>query len=148
MADQVSAGVRSAMMARVKGRNTKPELAVRSALFADGFRFRLHRADLPGRPDIILPRYRQAVFVHGCFWHSHDCPKGRQRPSSNVVFWAKKLDGNAERDQRNYAALMAAGWDVLVIWECQLDLGIHGLLERLHGVRQRTRRSEFTEPTR
>lgn len=136
------------MMAKVRGRNTKPEIAVRQALFREGYRFRLHRADLPGRPDIVLSRYRQAVFVHGCFWHGHDCPKGQQRPSSNVAFWNRKLDGNADRDRRNHAALEGAGWNVTVIWECQLNADAHRLLERLGRLRQEARRAELIEPAR
>jgi DNA mismatch endonuclease, patch repair protein len=135
-------------MAKVKGRNTKPELAVRKALFREGFRFRIHRADLPGRPDIVMSQYRHAVFVHGCFWHGHDCPKGQKRPATNSSFWNRKLDGNAERDRRSYAALEAAGWDIVVIWECALELGIRGLLERLAERRQPMRRAETTEPVR
>ena len=95
-----------------------------------------------------MPRYRQTVFVHGCFWHGHDCPKGQKRPASNSAFWNMKLDGNAERDRRSYKALEAAGWDVAVIWECDLESGIRGLLERLVERRQRARRPETTEPVR
>lgn len=108
------------MMAAVRGRDTKPEWAVRVLLFAAGYRYRLHRRDLPGSPDIVLPRYRVAVFVHGCFWHGHDCARGR-RPTSNVDFWTAKLNGNIERDKRNQAALKSAGWRVIVIWACRID---------------------------
>ncbi len=118
------------MMAAVKGKNTKPELIVRRALHAAGFRFRLHRRDLPGRPDIVLPRHRTAVFVHGCFWHGHDCRRGR-RPSTNVDFWGPKLDRNVERDLANQAALEAAGWQVVTIWECSLADGTARLIEDL-----------------
>jgi DNA mismatch endonuclease, patch repair protein len=125
--DKVSAAVRSKMMAAVRGKNTGPEHAVRKALFAAGYRFRIHRRDLPGTPDIVLPRYRMAVFVHGCFWHGHDCKRG-QRPSSNVAFWDRKLDENAGRDRRDLAALRAAGWNAVVIWECSLSEGCRRLL--------------------
>jgi DNA mismatch endonuclease, patch repair protein len=108
------------MMAAVKGRNTGPEKYVRSALFRKGFRYRLHRRDLPGNPDIILPRYRTVIFVHGCFWHGHDCSRGRQRPATRRAFWDAKLDGNISRDRANQATLEAAGWTVFVLWACQL----------------------------
>ena len=148
MVDRVSAGVRSAMMAKVKGRDTTPERTVRRALFGAGFRFRLHRSDLPGRPDIVLPRYRLAVLVHGCFWHGHDCPRGR-RPASNTAFWDRKLGGNIVRDLRNRKALEAAGWQVRVIWECALDAEIGRLLHFLEAGRQCLRRAaSSSEPTR
>src|SRR5690349_6557163 len=99
------------MMSRVRGRDTAPELRVRCALHAAGFRFRLHRRDLPGRPDIVLPAFRTAVFVHGCFWHAHDCPRGR-RPASNSAFWAAKLEKNVARDRDAAAALVWLGWTV------------------------------------
>ena len=109
-------------MARVRGKNTRPEKLVRSALFGAGFRFRLHVRKLPGNPDLIFPRYRTAVFVHGCFWHGHDCPRGR-RPQTNRDFWNEKLDRNIARDRANQAALRKMGWKVFVVWACQLDTG-------------------------
>jgi DNA mismatch endonuclease (patch repair protein) len=109
------------MMAAVKGRNTAPELHVRSVLFARGFRFRLHRRDLPGNPDIVLPRYRTAIFVHGCFWHGHQCPKGKQRPQTRPEFWNAKLDRNIVRDQAAQASLQEAGWRVFIVWTCQIE---------------------------
>ncbi len=130
MTDKVSAADRSRMMAAVRGKNTKPELAVRSALFAAGYRFRLHRRDLPGSPDIVLPRYRLAVFVHGCFWHGHDCTRGR-RPASNVEFWNAKLDRNRARDCASRTALEAAGWTVAIIWQCSVVQQIERLLQEL-----------------
>jgi DNA mismatch endonuclease (patch repair protein) len=136
------------MMAKVKGRDTKPELAVRRALFREGFRYRLHRGDLPGRPDIVLGRYRQAIFVHGCFWHGHDCPKGKKRPASNATFWNMKLDGNTERDRRNRSALEAAGWNVVVIWECELETGLSCLLDRLRQGDHAVRRPATTAPVK
>lgn len=125
-------------MASVHGKNTSPERAVRSVLFAAGFRYRLHRRDLPGSPDILLPRYRTAVFVHGCFWHGHHCARGA-RPSSNVEFWNRKLDGNIARDRRNEEALFHAGWDVVILWECSLAIGCKRLLQRLNFHRRRGR---------
>lgn len=110
---------RSRNMAAIKGANTKPELRVRSLLHSLGFRFRLHRKDLPGKPDIVLAKYRTVIFVHGCFWHCHDCRWGNVIPKTREDFWARKRQGTMERDSRNIRALTAAGWKVLVIWECQ-----------------------------
>ena len=107
-------------MARVKGRDTAPERIVRSFVHRLGFRFRLHVRSMHGTPDIVLPRHRKVIFVHGCFWHGHtSCPRGT-RPQSNVEFWVKKLSGNIERDKRIRRALSQAGWRCLVIWECQV----------------------------
>lgn len=109
-------------MSRIRGRNTKPEMAVRKLLFSMGYRYRLHRKDLPGKPDIIFTSRKKAIFVHGCFWHQHnssDCPLVA-KPGSNKDFWEKKLRGNVERDRKNLNALKALGWDVLVVWECDL----------------------------
>lgn len=118
--DSVSQEKRSWVMAQVKGRDTKPEKAVRSLLHSMGYRFRLQRKDLPGKPDIVLPKYRTAIFVHGCYWHRHDCPNGQRFPKSRLDFWLPKLEGNQERDRKNQALLREQGWNVLVIWECQL----------------------------
>lgn len=114
---------RSAQMARIKGRDTKPEMRVRRALHAAGLRYRLHAKDLPGKPDIILPSRRIAIFVHGCFWHRHPDPscKLARMPKSRIDFWQEKLEANRARDGRNEAALRAAGWDVRVIWECEIS---------------------------
>ena len=110
---------RSRIMSRVKGTDTQPEKIVRSQLHHLGFRFRLHRKDLPGKPDIVLPRYHKVVFVHGCFWHGHPgCPRAA-RPTSNSAFWEKKLTRNAERDAANLDKLEALGWDVLIVWQCE-----------------------------
>ena len=106
-------------MAKVKGKNTKPELVVRRTLHAAGYRFRLHERSLPGSPDIVFPGRRKALFVHGCFWHSHDCTHGRRRPGSNVEFWDQKAIANRERDARKERELREAGWDVETIWECE-----------------------------
>ena len=122
MVDKVSKDVRSRMMAAVKARDTNPEKLVRSMLFHEGFRFRLHRRDLPGNPDIVLPRYRTIVFVQGCFWHGHDCRKGRRRPQTRPEFWNAKLDGNIARDRTNQAALFSMGWKVFTIWTCQTEI--------------------------
>ena len=107
-------------MARVKNKDTKPEVTVRSIVHRLGFRFRKNRTDLPGRPDIVLPRYRKVIFVHGCFWHGHTNCKRAARPSSNKAFWGKKLDGNIARDRMNIRILRKQGWRVITIWQCQI----------------------------
>lgn len=107
-------------MARIRGRDTKPELAVRSVLHRLGYRFRLHVKALPGNPDLVFSSRGKVLFVHGCFWHRHDCPEGRVQPKSNVEFWARKLQGNAVRDRRSIARLRAMGWSVGVVWECKI----------------------------
>ena len=107
-------------MSRVSGKNTKPELVVRSLLHNIGYRFRLHRNDLPGKPDIILPKYKKIIFVHGCFWHVHDGCNFSMTPSSRKEFWSEKFETNEKRDKRNYDALLASGWRVLVVWECAI----------------------------
>jgi DNA mismatch endonuclease (patch repair protein) len=118
--DRLAPEQRSRLMARIRGRDTGPELFVRSFLHRRGLRFRLHVGGLPGRPDLVLPRYRAAIFVHGCFWHGHTCRAGSVRPKTNARFWAEKLARNRERDRRSIAALRRAGWRVLVVWECSL----------------------------
>lgn len=118
MADVVDPATRSRMMSGIGGRNTKPEIVVRKALFAAGFRFRLHRKDLPGRPDVVLPGRRVAVFVHGCFWHAHQGCRYAKTPASRRDFWEAKLAANVERDGRAIVDLLSAGWRVLVVWEC------------------------------
>lgn len=114
---QISAE-RSAMMRAVRGKDTKPELAVRQTLHRLGFRFRLHRKDLPGRPDIVLPRHRLAIFVHGCFWHRHAGCKRASSPKTRSEFWNAKFEANVARDDRVQCALQDAGWKVLIVWEC------------------------------
>lgn len=118
MADFVSPSKRSKIMRGVKHADTKPELAVRRALHKLGFRFRLHRKDLPGRPDIVLPRHKLAVFVHGCFWHQHAGCKDGRLPTSNELYWTPKLKRNVERDLEKSVALEQLGWRVAVVWEC------------------------------
>jgi DNA mismatch endonuclease, patch repair protein len=119
MVDVFTKRKRSWIMGRVKGRDTKPEMLVRSLIHRMGFRFRVHRRDLPGNPDIVLPRHRKVIFVHGCFWHGHrGCPRSK-RPTTNRPFWNRKLDGNLARDKRFRAELSRLGWKVLVIWQCE-----------------------------
>lgn len=127
--DTLSPSDRSLRMAKVKSKGTKPEMVVRRLLFSMGFRYRLHDRSLPGRPDIIFKGKKKVIFVHGCFWHRHDgCPLARL-PKSRLDFWIPKLEGNRERDIRTLLQLRSLGWDVLVIWECELkDLN---LLEKM-----------------
>ncbi len=111
-------------MSRIKGKNTKPEMVVRRLCHALGYRFRLHRKDLPGRPDLVFPRYEVAIFVHGCFWHSHDCKYGSVQPKTNQKFWKEKRQRTVERDRENIKEIAKLGWKYLVIWECQTkDVG-------------------------
>ncbi len=118
MADIVDATTRSRMMSGIRGKDTKPEMEVRRALHAAGFRFRLHRRDLPGAPDVVLPGLRVAIFVHGCFWHMHKGCRYSKIPSTRTDFWKAKLEGNAKRDRLAERELLDAGWRVLVVWEC------------------------------
>lgn len=106
-------------MSRIRGRDTQPELLVRSALHRAGYRFRLHRKDLPGRPDIVLPKYHTVVFVHGCFWHRHAGCRFTYTPKSRIAFWQNKFDANVERDRLARDKLRRLGWTVVTVWECQ-----------------------------
>jgi DNA mismatch endonuclease (patch repair protein) len=121
-------------MSAIRGKDTAPELRVRRGLHALGLRYRLHRRDLPGKPDLVLPKYRAVVFVHGCFWHMHRCPFGRPKPATNTTFWEEKRSGNVARDKRNRRALEAEGWRVFVIWECETrdSRGLETALRRVH----------------
>lgn len=111
---------RSALMARIPGKDTKPELVVRSTLHALGYRYRLHVRSLPGSPDLVFPRRRKVLFVHGCFWHGHDCRFGRAKPKSRLHYWEPKLDANKKRDARASKRLRTGGWSVGAIWECEI----------------------------
>ena len=118
MADVHTARQRSFNMSRIRAKDTKPELIVRSVVHQMGFRFRLHRRDLPGTPDLVLPRHNKVIFVHGCYWHMHRCRYGRVIPKTNTEFWQTKRTGNVERDRRNIRKLRRNGWSVLILWEC------------------------------
>lgn len=124
-------------MSRVRSRDTQPEIRVRSTLHRLGFRFRTHREDLPGKPDVVLPKYRAAVFVNGCFWHQHPNCRSSSRPKTRVGFWNPKLDETVARDQRNYARLLQLGWTPIIIWECEtgrpesLTARLRDLIERV-----------------
>lgn len=120
MTDVYDAAKRSAVMRQVKGRNTTPEIKVRKALTKLGARYRLHRKDLPGNPDIVMPGRKLALFVHGCFWHGHDCARGARVPKQNRDYWVAKVGRNVARDAKNAEALAALGWRVEVVWECEL----------------------------
>lgn len=135
---------RSRNMAAIRGKDTKPEIVVRTALHALGYRFRLHRRDLPGTPDIVLTKYRTVIFVHGCFWHSHDCRYGRVTPATRSEFWSDKRAGTVERDKRKISVLEGEGWQVLTIWECETR--DPGAVDRL--LRERLNRCGLSPETR
>jgi len=120
MADNHSKEVRSMNMSHIRSTNTKPEEIVRKYLFSRGFRYRKNVKELPGKPDIVLPKYKTVIFVNGCFWHKHDCPRFVW-PVSNQEYWIKKILGNAARDQENMKRLEEGGWKVIVVWECELS---------------------------
>ena len=107
-------------LSKVRSENTKPELFVRGLLHRLGYRFRLHRQELPGTPDIVFPSKQKVIYVHGCFWHRHSCDKGRKMPASNVEYWSRKFRRNIQRDLRNQDELLAMGWEYMLIWECEL----------------------------
>lgn len=111
-------------MSSIRGKNTRPELALRSSLFAAGFRYRLHRRGLPGSPDLVFPKYRAALFVHGCFWHRHEGCSYTTSPKTNRDFWRLKFEGNVSRDARNVALLGEQGWRVAIVWECALKRSV------------------------
>lgn len=127
LVDVVDAATRSRMMSAIKGKHTKPEIVVRQFLHARGYRFRLHRNDLPGRPDIVLPKLKIAIFVHGCFWHRHEGCFYATFPSTRVEFWRDKLTKNTERDLLHVMSLRNMGWRVLTVWECGLKQSLEDL---------------------
>ena len=120
MVDSIDPAARSAVMAKVRGKNTRPELVVRKMLFAAGYRYRLHVRKLPGSPDLVFTSRKKAIFVHGCFWHLHEGCRRARMPKSRCEFWSEKLLGNKYRDEKIMVDLANLGWDVLVVWECEL----------------------------
>lgn len=144
--DNTDPATRSAVMSRIRSRDTKPEMAVRRALHAAGLRYRLHRKDLPGRPDLVFPGCRVALFVHGCFWHQHGC-RLSHAPASRLEYWGPKLRRNKERDAGNAAALEAAGWTVMQIWECDTRKpeALVELIDKLRAYQNLRRSKGFAE---
>ncbi|MBO4975184.1 MAG: DNA mismatch endonuclease Vsr [Bacteroides sp.] len=120
MSDIFSLQKRSAIMSKIGGKNTKPEILVRKFIFSKGFRYRINVKTLPGKPDIVLPKYKTVIFVNGCFWHGHNCKKGKL-PSSNIDFWKKKISNNKSRDDKNSDLLIKLGWKVIIIWQCEIS---------------------------
>ncbi|MDE6649516.1 MAG: very short patch repair endonuclease [Muribaculaceae bacterium] len=137
MADVLSKEQRRRCMSRIRSKDTKPEILVRRFLFASGFRFRLYRKDLQGKPDIVLPKYKTVIFINGCFWHGHQNCKYATIPKTNREFWLTKISGNIERDKATYSELRRQGWRVIEIWQCQLkpkqkDQTLQNLIMALH----------------
>ena len=120
MSDIFSFQKRSDIMSKIGGKNTKPEILVRKFLFSKGFRYRINVKTLPGKPDIVLPKYKTVIFVNGCFWHGHNCKKGKL-PSSNIDFWKEKISNNKSRDDKNADLLIKLGWKVIIIWQCEIS---------------------------
>ena len=146
MTDIVDPVTRSRMMSSIRGKNTKPELMIRKAFHARGFRYRLHAKDLPGKPDLVFPKYRAVIMINGCFWHRHECSMFHW-PKSNRKFWREKLERNARNDRKNIDALMREDWSVQVVWECALR-GEHRLSEAMlvyRMVRWLMSQSKFSE---
>ena len=121
MTDIFSKDKRSWIMSQVRDKNTSPEIVVRTLIHRLGYRFRLHRSDLPGKPDLVFPSRRKVVFVHGCFWHGHGCDRGNRRPKTNQTYWHKKIQRNIERDKIHKEKLTLLGWQTLAVWECQIN---------------------------
>jgi len=131
MADVHEPEVRSYNMSQITGKDTKPEMLVRKFLHSNGFRYRLHVKDLPGKPDLVFPKYNSVVFVHGCFWHAHENCKYFKIPKTRTEWWKEKLYGNKERDERNIQELEEEGWNVIVVWGCELKSDKEETLKKL-----------------
>lgn len=131
MTDVFDEAKRSSIMRAVRSQDTDPEMRVRRMVHAMGYRYRLHVADLPGKPDLVFPRLQKVIFVHGCFWHQHRCKRGRRIPKTRREYWEAKLARNVERDRRNRRRLRRADWQVMVVWECQLRCDAETVQERL-----------------
>ena len=147
MADVLTPEQRARCMSRIRSAHTKPELAVRAMLRELGIRYRLHAKELIGRPDLVIPSLKLALFVHGCFWHRHRCKYGRVKPASNPEFWAAKFEQNLRRDRKVRHALIKQGWRVAVIWECQTKPANH-LIRRIERILERSRRLELRDRSR
>lgn len=120
---------RSLVMSKIRSKNTKPEIILRKALFSRGFRYKIHDKSLPGKPDLVLSKYKTIIFVHGCFWHYHsECKEGKV-PKTNTKFWAEKLSKNVERDAKHIQALTALGWKTITVWECDIEKRLNAILE-------------------
>lgn len=131
MTDIWSKKKRSEVMSRIRSKNTKPEIFLRKELYKQGFRYRIHKKELPGKPDIVFGKYRIAIFVHGCFWHYHkDCNEGRI-PNTNSKFWKEKLTKTIERDKQHLRDLEKSGWKVLVFWECEIEKNIDSIIDTI-----------------
>lgn len=134
MADFMSKETRSRVMSRIRSKNTKPEMAVRTAVHANGFRYSLHSKKLPGKPDLAFKKYKLAAFVHGCFWHGHTCGTVKL-PSSNTGYWHEKIAKNQSRDEKALSQLKDMGWETVTIWECTIDKDLEELLSKLNNKR-------------
>lgn len=132
MVDRISEERRSWNMSRIRGKDTSPELQLRSLLHGAGYRFRLHYKKLPGRPDIVLKKYRTVIFVHGCYWHRHSGCSNATTPGTRTEFWQAKFDGTVERDKRKAKELRALGWRVITVWECELEKSPQVVLDNIH----------------
>lgn len=135
MADIMSKERRSWLMSRIHGRNTKPEVMVRSLLHRAGYRFSLQRTDLPGKPDVVLPKHQTVIFVHGCFWHRHKGCKQAATPKTRKAFWETKLAANVARDLRNQRELRRLGWRVIVVWECDIEQRVEKVMKVIDSIR-------------
>lgn len=135
VSDRVTHETRSRVMATVRSKNTRPETALRKLLHGEGFRYRLYRKDLPGKPDVVLPKYKMALFVHGCFWHGHDC-KAFRMPASNVEYWAHKIERNRERDRAAQEELTKQGWRVRTVWTCSFGKETLSIIRELRQLRE------------
>lgn len=135
--DTVTRERRSEIMRKVRSRDTRPELQLRRGIHREGFRYRLHDLKLPGKPDLVFPRYRLAVFVNGCFWHGHECARGARVPTTNTRYWEQKIARNKQRDEETYRRLRKRGWRVIIVWECDLSEGRRAVLRRLRKLRSK-----------
>ena len=129
--DKLATNTRSRNMASIRSTNTKPELALRSRLFKKGYRFRIHKRDLPGKPDIVFPKHRLAIFVHGCFWHLHDDCRDGHIPKSREEYWRPKLEKNVQRDTQHNLSLKELGWEVVIVWECEIRKRIDEVIQSI-----------------